>query len=381
MIPVAPDVVVAGGGPAGLAAASELARAGYSVRLLEEDLEIGYPVKCAGIVSRRGADALRGACGRDVTWSRIARGVVEVRGMRSLEVDMGGLDVVAIDRRALERCLFEAASSNGAEVALGERAVSVRGTEVLARGGTIAARAVVDARGASAYPRRGRVLHAVQYTCRGGSRDGSVRVLIDKSVTREYFAWRVDLEGGDVLLGGAGSSPSRVEALLGSLAREGGCAPYRIVRSPIVVGGFAGPGSGGAFPVGDAAGATKPLTGGGDVWGFESSLMAARHISQYLSGEIGLEEAHRSYSRSWRKAHGKEESLQLLLRSAYERMGEADAWRALVAMRDAGVLRSPRADFDALGSWALASLGARAIASMAIGRIRDALGIGRETHL
>ncbi|NHV96347.1 MAG: FAD-binding protein, partial [Thaumarchaeota archaeon] len=47
------DVVIAGGGLAGLLAAREVASKGLNVAVFEEDLEIGVPDKCDGLVSMR----------------------------------------------------------------------------------------------------------------------------------------------------------------------------------------------------------------------------------------------------------------------------------------------------------------------------------------
>ncbi|WP_174447968.1 NAD(P)/FAD-dependent oxidoreductase [Conexivisphaera calida] len=372
------DVVVVGGGPAGLAAASELSSMGYSVLLLEDDSEIGYPVKCTGIISSEGLEVFRNVCGHEVGGARLSHGEVEVRGEGKVEVNLEGLGIISIDRRLLERCLFEAAASNGARFRLSERATRLGAGSVESRSGVQPARAIVDARGASAYPRHDRLLYAMQYTCRhfGGDRaEGHVRVVVDKAVSREYFMWQVWSESGDVLVGGAGSSPASITSGVESIIDKIACAEYRIVRSPIVIGGFAGSGSDGIFKVGDAAGAAKPLTGGGDVLGVESSLMAARAISRYLSGELSLAESHRLYENTWRRAHGKEESAQKLLRAVYERMDARDVWGLLERMHASGMLDNPRAKFDELGGWVIASLGARVIGAMVLRRIQDALAL------
>ncbi|NLD57553.1 MAG: FAD-dependent oxidoreductase, partial [Methanomicrobiales archaeon] len=45
------DVIVAGAGPAGSAAAEECARLGLSTLCIEEHGTIGFPVQCAGLLS------------------------------------------------------------------------------------------------------------------------------------------------------------------------------------------------------------------------------------------------------------------------------------------------------------------------------------------
>ena len=44
-------MLVVGGGPVGSAVARDIAKKGYKVVVLEEDSEIGRPVRCSGVVS------------------------------------------------------------------------------------------------------------------------------------------------------------------------------------------------------------------------------------------------------------------------------------------------------------------------------------------
>ncbi|MGC8556158.1 MAG: FAD-dependent oxidoreductase [Conexivisphaera sp.] len=370
------DVAVVGGGPAGLSAAARLASMGYSVLLLEDDSEIGYPVKCAGIISSDGLSVIAGACGRAPDGVRLESGEVEVLGHGRIELGIGGLGAFAVDRRAIDRCLFDAAASHGVDLRLSERALDVSPGAVTTRRDRYEARAIVDSRGAPAYPRKDRLLSATQYFCRtrGAAREGHVRIIVDKGSSREYFFWEVWTRGGELLVGGAGRSPASVEAMVDSLRARADCAPFRVVRSPIVVGGFAGPGSRGVFRVGDSAGNAKPLTGGGDVLSLVASEMASRAISGYLDGELSLAESHALYGRSWRTRYGREESAQLALRGLYERMDGDDVWDALEKLRDAGALDRINAGFDSLGGWLIASLGVRVLGGMILRRLRAAAG-------
>lgn len=51
------DVIVVGAGPAGSVAARYAAKAGVSVLILEKDRDVGYPVRCAEAISKRGLEA------------------------------------------------------------------------------------------------------------------------------------------------------------------------------------------------------------------------------------------------------------------------------------------------------------------------------------
>ena len=50
------DALIVGGGPAGLFAARELARRGFSVVLFEEHERVGDPVHCTGVLGTESFD-------------------------------------------------------------------------------------------------------------------------------------------------------------------------------------------------------------------------------------------------------------------------------------------------------------------------------------
>ena len=52
------DVVIAGGSVSGLLCAREISSKGFSVLVIEEDLEIGTPEHCGGLVSITGLSKL-----------------------------------------------------------------------------------------------------------------------------------------------------------------------------------------------------------------------------------------------------------------------------------------------------------------------------------
>ena len=48
------DVIIVGGGPSGSMSAIEIAKAGYSVCILEKDRDIGMPVRCGEAIGYTG---------------------------------------------------------------------------------------------------------------------------------------------------------------------------------------------------------------------------------------------------------------------------------------------------------------------------------------
>jgi len=121
------DVVVVGGGPAGCMAAKYAAKGGASTLIIEADAEIGLPVQCAGLISKR---ALRESELRENSHNSFIENEIKGAVVRSLSAE---LVLHAQDKRALaiRRDLFDqelakAAQKEGAEIILGCRVKDMR---------------------------------------------------------------------------------------------------------------------------------------------------------------------------------------------------------------------------------------------------------------
>ncbi|HWP34887.1 MAG TPA: NAD(P)/FAD-dependent oxidoreductase, partial [Thermodesulfobacteriota bacterium] len=117
------DVLVVGGGPAGLYAAQRLAQQGLSVEVFEEHERIGEPVHCTGIV---GAEvfALPGVP-RTAVLAAPAAGRFHAPAGHSFTYAGQGEEVWVIDRGAFDRALAERAVQAGAVVTTGARVVRI----------------------------------------------------------------------------------------------------------------------------------------------------------------------------------------------------------------------------------------------------------------
>ncbi|PCN50799.1 hypothetical protein B6U99_02545 [Candidatus Geothermarchaeota archaeon ex4572_27] len=154
------DVVVVGGGPAGLSAAWAAARKGAKVLLVERNREIGVPIRCGEflpassevpeILPRARHTRLLTSYPRDVELVRTKRVCLISPGGAEYAV---GFDGVVVDRERFDKWLAVLAADAGAQIAtmtevveLGEGRVMLRGPWVR---GWVACGAVVVAAGAS----------------------------------------------------------------------------------------------------------------------------------------------------------------------------------------------------------------------------------------
>jgi digeranylgeranylglycerophospholipid reductase len=160
----ATDVLVVGGGPAGLSAAAAAAREGASVLVVERRDEIGEPVHTSGATAP--ATVERFGIPRSL-WHPITR-VRFVSSREQAAFDYDEPPLVIIDVRGTYRWLAERARDAGARVETGTRFVEaivedghVRGGRVATADGERAIRAgvVVDASGYRAAVAKGTALH------------------------------------------------------------------------------------------------------------------------------------------------------------------------------------------------------------------------------
>lgn len=148
------DVVVAGGGPAGLSAAMTAAEGGLRVLLLHKDLEFGRPVRTSG---GSWEDHLRQLQIPSNLYQRISKLIVEV-GDENLEYSGFSDSPVVLDITGLYQYLADLAARCSAELVSGARVETVRRTsngfsiEYSMKSGAnrdVFARTVVDATGSS----------------------------------------------------------------------------------------------------------------------------------------------------------------------------------------------------------------------------------------
>jgi len=313
------DVTVVGAGPAGSRLARGFAENGHDVLVLERG-EVGMPLACSGHVSE---DVWRFL--PDGSKERLVGN--EIRGARfhvgdsSYEFYKDETVSYAIDRVEMDRVLADEARRAGAQL---KTDTPVVGVEERDGGVTVETdageehetRLVAGCDGPRSTVRGELGLDAPDELLQGvlGFADEGEEAnnadLVDVYLDiPDFFGWRIPR--GDCVEYGAGSSGSPREELE-EVADVNLDSFDRICAGQIPIGPPSGTTTERGFLVGDAAGQTKPFTGGGIVYGMTAADIAAR-VVEPSSSNPNLE----AYEHGWRDELGRDIALGHRIRRTY----------------------------------------------------------------
>jgi geranylgeranyl reductase family protein len=350
------DVVVAGASIAGASAARRLAEEGLKVLVFEDDLEIGTPEKCGGLVSLDSLEQLGIAPSSRVIADTMKGATFTSPGGEVLEIDARRVGVVALRRRELDKVVAREAAISGAHFELGDRVVGFEersdSVEVVTSSGRYLAKYFIDARGVSIYKgfNAEGLLQAVQYECvLPDIRRGMVEVLLDKKLSKEYFAWLIPLDGSSARVGIAGRGPSLQPWLEGYIARRGGQVLKKTYASIVVGGPLPQFVLGRRILVGDAAGQTKPTTAGGIFSGGVGGMMAGVATARAVLADDP--KLLHGYEAEWRAQFQRDFDTQLSLRRLFEDLDNADLdalFKVMIRQKVAESLKDGSFDYHAL---------------------------------
>ncbi len=333
------DVLVVGGGPAGLFAAECLASRGFSTVVCEEHSCIGDPVHCTGILASESFDAL--GLPNDATLNTLTTAhFVSPSGLRIPYSTPTPLAAV-IDRVAFDQALARRAEAAGAQVRVGTRvsAVETDSTSVRALVGDtwVTARLLVMACGANyAFQRRFGLglprsyLHTAQREL-VARRLGDVELHFGHDIAPGGFAWAVPIvrDSGTYIRVGVMTARDPVGGYKRMLARVAGPWGIDVTSEPprqklLPLGAIDRTYGDRTLIVGDAAGLVKPTTGGGIHYSMLSAKLASDVGAAALASDRLDAEGLASYERAWRDQLGEEFVEQRSLRDLVTRLSDRE---------------------------------------------------------
>ena len=318
------DFVVCGVGPAGARFARRAAETGHDVLALEKG-EVGQPLACSGHVSTDLWAYVPDDAAERLRQNRIYGADFHVGGPESDAHRFYKRREVSnvIDRVALDRTLADAARGAGADVREGHTVTSVdeRADRVVVTASTpegteqFETRLLAGADGPvsrvrdeAGLPDPNEQLHGVL----AFSDEPDHGDYVDVHLTApRFFAWRIPRGEAGVEYGLAAPPGTEVPALFDRLTDAYGVSTDRRCSGAIPIGPPRRTTTDRVFLLGDAAGQTKPFTGGGILYGMRAADVAARVVDPTDPDTVA------AYESGWREELAREIRLGKWLRRAY----------------------------------------------------------------
>ena len=340
------DMAVIGAGPAGSYLAS-LCSGSMDVLVLEEDSKAGNK-PCSGLVSERFMGMLPGKVkAKGLVQNRVK--IARVHFMGKTFVLRAGTAACVIDRGLLDRRMAEQAQDSGANIVYGEKVTGVKhsadrvsirtalhGFDASLVAGCDGARSVI----ASSIGMRPReIVNGLVAHVECEEQPKAVEMWFDKSIVGDGFFWKIP-RGREIEYGcmGKGLGFSVLERFFGISD-----VPKEMRQAaPIPIGPPEKTCSGRIMLVGDAAGQTKPWSGGGLAYGLIAASCAAESAKRALRSGM---ETLCGYEDSWRKRLMRDIQAGMLVREFYKDL-DLDGIAGIVSKVEDAERKGGDIDFD-----------------------------------
>jgi len=280
-------IAIIGAGPAGSTAAYHLAKAGHNVTLYEEHKEIGKPIQCTGIVTKKLFDVIEYS--KNYMINELDS--VDLIGPKNTKINIP-LKEYVICRKKFDTFLVNKALDAGAQLQLGHRFVGLNNHQPVFKVNNekkaVKAEKIIGADGpqssvgksAGISVKRNHYFGA-QATIKA-SFDPNTFTVHFGSIAPQFFAWIVPENSEYARVGVA--TKQRPYDYFNQLAkivggeitdRQGGVIPIYNHKQQVEKNNI--------YLVGDAGGLSKHTTGGGIITGIHSARILAKCINENKS--------------------------------------------------------------------------------------------------
>ena len=356
------DATIIGGGPIGSSTAASLAQKGYDVTVVEQKKEIGVPLKCAGLVSKRVFDLVN-IDAETVTQNKLYGAYIHSPKGKTVLIKNDKPRAFAIDRVLFDKSLAEVAKKNGAvylmnttldEIEKGNGFLKTRvkhGNENT----FISSKILIGADGARSKVRKMFNLPEPQEMLLGIGAEVEnidvepqyVHVFLGKKIAPGFFAWIIPTEKNKARIG-LGSTqplPKPVKTLFNDLFNYPTTKNYlqhavitNITAGNIPLGIINETVKDNVMIVGDAAAQVKPISGGGLYTG----LLSSKHCSEVAAEELEENkptfDTLKKYHELWTKDIKREISFGMKIRKRFIHMNDNEIEHYFTYLEDETII-------------------------------------------
>ena len=346
------DVAIVGAGPIGSTLAYKIAKKGYSVVILEKKKEIGIPLQCAGIVSKKLRDF--NEIPNDLILNE-AKGAYLHSANHILKVEKEKTEALIIDRVAYDQFLAKRAKDAGAKLFTQYKVMGIDSKSGLIKCNNnkeITAKVIVGADGSksfvsSLFNQNFNYFNASQYlveinTLNGHNEDRKDFVdLFAISNILPGFLWCIPSSKNSYRVGLFSNNDYKdqkkiLDEFLSYDKRFNNCnvlekyhgkipifdKKKKLVNDRIIL-------------IGDAASQLKPTTGGGLIIGFDTCNIAKEAIVKFLNNEKSDDlTLLKEYENNFKKKYSKELSYQIKVQQTIENLSDDDLDYMFVKLKE-----------------------------------------------
>ena len=334
------DVLVAGGGPAGLIFSEEAKRSGLEITLLEKKPEIGTPSHCAGLVSINGLYRIGVDPPFDCIKSVIYGAKIHSPSNHVFEIKSKNPLAYALDRVSFDKFLAKRAASQGVKISLDTEVVHLLKKDNVigfqsSDGNVLHSKMTVSAEGITGHLleeaglqsiSRSSCVPALQFeVCNVDIDEHIVQIFFGRKYSQNFFAWIIPTGKDSARVGLASNEQNNLERMNLFVKDKLNSPLKRSELSGIIT--LGGPikrtCSDGFLAIGDVCGQTKPTTGGGIVTGGICAKIAAKAVKVAIEKNCtDYGELKKNYEKKWRKELGGEFSHMLMARRVLNNLSD-----------------------------------------------------------